>query len=315
MPKPVALILLNWNTPIHTANCIISLLANGDTSLFDIIVADNGSTDGSLQKLKTQFPDLIFLDNQHNLGFAEGNNKAIQYSIHKGYTHSLLLNNDTEAEEDLVQKLLKHLQDHPEAAAVQPAIYWLHDQTKLWNGAGRYHALTGKVYSNTKQNNPNKKYTSVQWLTGCCMLIRNSILDKGGAFNKQFFLYYEDVELSFRIRAEGHELHYLPSATLYHEAGASGQLPSREKEGTLSPVIHYYVSRNHIWFLRRFGNPYFYPLMALYNAPYYLGLLCYFIVRGRLKKAKFLIKGIKEGFFTPEKVIWPKINHNTTSKP
>lgn len=315
MPKPVALILLNWNTPIHTYNCINSLIANGDNSLFDIIVADNGSTDGSLQKLKKQFPDVLFIDNQYNLGFAEGNNKAIQYSIDKGYAYSLLLNNDTETEDDLVQKLLQHLQNHPEAAAVQPAIYWLHDKARLWNGEGHYNAVIGKIYSITKQSNTNKKHTRVQWLTGCCMLVRNTVLEKERGFNKQFFLYYEDVELSFRIRAEGYELHYLPDATLYHEAGASGQLPSREKEGTLSPVIHYYVSRNHIWFLRRFGNPLYYPLMVLFNAPYYLGLLCYFMLRGRCKKAKFLIKGIKDGFSTPEKVIWPKINHTTTINP
>ncbi|WP_158798479.1 glycosyltransferase family 2 protein [Pedobacter sp. L105] len=315
MQKPVAILLLNWNTPLYTSNCISSLLAVGDHSLFDIIIADNGSTDGSLQKLKSQFPQLTFLDNEYNLGFAEGNNRAINYSISQGYMYSLILNNDTETEEDLVKLLLQHLQEHPKAAAVQPAIYWLHDKTKLWNGNGCFNAVTGKIYARKIPAVHPVKYIRAKWLTGCCMLVRNSVLAKEGAFNKQFFLYYEDVELSFRLRAAGHELHYLPTATVYHEAGASGQLTSREKEGTLSPVIHYYVSRNHIWFLGRFGNPLFYPFMILFNAPYYLGLLCYFMLRGRRKKAKFLINGIKDGFFTSEKVIWPKLNRNTTIHP
>ena len=81
MPKPVALILLNWNTPVHTANCISSLKQYCDARLFDIIVADNGSTDDSLALLKTQFPELIYIDNNENLGFAEGNNRGLSYSI------------------------------------------------------------------------------------------------------------------------------------------------------------------------------------------------------------------------------------------
>lgn len=318
MSKPVAILLLNWNTPEHTSNCIKSLLAHCNTSLFDLVIADNGSTDGSITKLQTQFPELIFLDNKENLGFAEGNNRAIQYSIDQGYEYSLILNNDTETDEDLVTALVHHLENNQQAAAVQPAIYWLHDKTALWNGEGCYQSFFGRIHSDCSLPEENKiaetiktttsaVYTKAAWLTGCCMLVRNSVLKQTGYFNKQFFLYYEDVELSFRIRAAGHELHYLPGSKLYHEAGASGQLASREKEGTLSPVIHYYVSRNQIWFLRRFGKPVFYPFMFLYHAPYFLALLAYFLIRGRKKKAGYLFNGLKDGFFTSETVIWPKL--------
>lgn len=304
MSKPVAILLLNWNTPVHTANCIRSLLTYSNTQLFDIIVADNGSTDDSLAKLQTEFPDLIFLDNKENLGFAEGNNRAIHYSIDKGYTYSLIMNNDTEVDEDLVNGLLEHLKQHPEAGAVQPAIYWLHQKTVIWNGDGRYNSLTGNVWSN-KKDEP-AAFKTADWLTGCCMMVRNEVLQSTGLFNQQFFLYYEDVELSFRIRAAGHELHYLPGLKLYHEAGASAQLPSRDKEGTLSPVMHYYVNRNHIWFLRRFGKMPFYPIMFFYHLPRFLGSMAYFLLRGRRKKAQHLFNGIKDGFFMPERVIWPE---------
>lgn len=307
MSKSVAILLLNWNTPAHTSNCITSLLSNCDADLFDLIVADNGSTDGSLAKLKSQFPNSIFLDNKENLGFAEGNNRAITYSINNHYTYSLILNNDTEVEEDLVKNLFVHLEHHPEAAAVQPAIYWLHNKTAIWNGEGKYQPLLGRVHSDLTLPGRQDPFKKAAWLTGCCMFVRNSVLKQTGGFNKQFFLYSEDAELSFRIRAAGHELHYLPTSKLYHEAGASGQLASREKEGTLSPVIHYYVNRNKIWFLRKFGNPLFYPFMFIYHAPYYLALLSYFMLRGRKKKAGYLFNGLKDGFFTPETVIWPEI--------
>lgn len=310
MFKPVALILLNWNTPVHTANCISSLRQYCNEGLFDIIVADNGSTDGSLVLLKAQFPDLIYIENKENLGFAEGNNRGLDYSIKKGYTYSLVMNTDTLVNEDLVSCLLAHMESHPEAAAVQPAIYWMHDKTRIWNGAGRFNRLLGKTISDTSA--PNQvilnSYKVAEWVTGCCMLIRNSVLTKSGLFNKQFFLYYEDVELSFRMRDTGFEVHFLPSCKMYHEAGVSAKVLAPKKEGILSPVIHYYVSRNHIWFLRRYGNSFYYPVNIVYNGFYYLSLLLYFKLRRRNEKARFLIKGLKEGIFTSKNLIWPQNN-------
>src|SRR5688572_25685363 len=192
MHKPVGVILVNWNTAEYTANCILSLKQFCDESLFDIIVADNGSTDNSLKLLQTQFQGLIFIDNQENLGFAEGNNRALEYAIKVGYQYSLIINTDTLVDEDIITKLYGHLQRHPEAAAVQPAIYWMHNKSQIWNGDGRFNPLSGTTSSNTKLPT-GSNYKTAEWLTGCCMLIRNTALLDTGVFNKQFFLYYEDV--------------------------------------------------------------------------------------------------------------------------
>lgn len=306
MSKPVALILLNWNTPEYTADCIKSVLEYCNPDHFDIIVTDNGSTDGSLELLQNQFPDLIYLDNKENLGFAEGNNRAIDYSISKDYTYSLIMNTDTLVDSDIISKMMQHLQNHRKAAAVQPAIYWMHDRKKIWNGDSYVNFVLGFTYNkkNTPESSDEQDYKKVEWVTGCCCLVRNEVLKQTGGFNKKFFLYYEDVELSFRLRAQGYELHYLPSCKMYHEAGASGK-DKKNNEGTLSPIIHYYVNRNKIWFLRGYGKPMFFPLVFLYNAPYYLALYSYFKLRGRNKKAEYLFKGLKDGFFTPKNLIWP----------
>lgn len=305
MSKPVAVILLNWNTPVHTANCIASLRQYCNQELYDIIVADNGSSDGSLVTLKKQFADVIFIDNGENIGFAEGNNRALIYSIKQGYNYSLVLNTDTIVDEDIVTKLSVHLNKYPGAAAVQPAIYWMHDKARIWNGEGSFNKLTGSVTSDTKVPVSNQAFTQVEWLTGCCMLIRNSALVKSGLFNKQFFLYYEDVDLSFRLREAGYDLHYLPSCKMYHEAGVSAKVAVPQKEGVLSPVIHYYTIRNHIWILRRYGKPIFYPIYTIYYGIYYATVLAYFKLRGRNQKAGYIIKGLKEGISTPKNLIWP----------
>jgi GT2 family glycosyltransferase len=308
MAKPVALILLNWNTPQHTADCIRSVQQYCNQALFDIVVIDNGSTDGSLSLLQMQFPGLIYISNKENLGFAEGNNRGLEYSLANGYTYSLVMNNDTLVDDDLVTALKLHLDSYLQAAAVQPAIYWLHDKGKIWNGEGSFNAVLGKTVSSTKTPDANdlKNVKTVEWVTGCCMMIRNAPLLLCGLFNKKFFLYFEDVELSFRLRESGYELHYLPSAKMYHEAGASAKV--EKKEGFLSPVIHYYISRNHTWFLRRYGKPVFYPVYFIYNGFYYLALLAYFKLRGRNEKATQLIKGLKEGLFTPKSLIWSDNN-------
>ena len=308
MSKLVSVILLNWNTPTHTANCINSLKQYCNERLFDIIVADNGSTDGSVALLKKQFPDLMYIDNRENLGFAEGNNRGLNYSIEKGYSYSLLINTDTLVDEDIVTKLSSHLKQHPEAAAVQPAIYWMHDKEKIWNGRGGFNRVLGFIYSDRTfpaKTDPDS-FEIAQWVTGCCVLVRNSALTKCGLLNKQFFLYYEDVELSFRMRKTGYQLHYLPSCKMYHEAGVSGKAEVKNKEGFLSPIIHYYVCRNRLWVLRGYGLLFFYPLYVITSMLYYTSLLVYFKLRGRNEKAGCLIKGLKDGFFMPKSLIWPE---------
>lgn len=306
MPKQVALILLNWNTPVHTASCIASLQQYCNKQYFDIIVVDNGSTDNSLAILKAQYPDLIYIENGENLGFAEGNNRGIGYSLTNNYIYSLIINTDTLVDEDIVVKLSDHLNDHPKAAAVQPAIFWLHDRTKIWNGKGGFNQLLGLTYTGKNVPKATDGFEVAQWATGCCTLLRNSALLKTGLFNKQFFLYYEDAELSYRIRDFGYEVHYLPSCKMYHEAGVSAQLDTPKKEGFLSPVIHFYISRNRIWFLRKYGKVIYSPVYFITSAIYYTALWLYFKLRGRNEKALLLIKGVKDGVFTPKSLIWPK---------
>lgn len=294
--KSLSVILLNWNTKELTAACITSLLLHCDAQSFDIIVADNGSTDHSLEYLRQKFPHLTYLDNKENLGFAEGNNRALAYAMEQGYAYSLLLNTDTYLEHDIIKPLLAYKQKHPEAGAVQPAILTATPPHAFWNGGGRYSVTWGRTHSNTR--NPQKGAGKIDWATGCCVLLDHRALQKTGLFNSAYFLYYEDVELSFRLKSKGYEIHYLPDCVLYHHAGASGK-KSNQKEGKIRPVIHYYTSRNKIWLIRQYTPVFYRPTVFLYNFGYFAAALSYFLLRGRTQKAKSLLKGIKEGLVTP----------------
>lgn len=305
MPKSVCVILLNWNTPAHTLRCIETLYANCDTTKFDIVVADNGSTDHSLVQFRNAYPDIVYIDNRENLGFAEGNNKALEYSLENGYVYSLLLNTDTEVHEDALTPLITYMDQQEKVGAIQPAIYYLHDKDALWNGGSYFNKFLGVTYSRNK-GPLQQKTISVDWITGCCMLVRNSTLRKVGFFTERFFLYYEDVDLSFRIQQAGYDLIFYPFAKIYHEAGVSGKTASEDKEGVVSPIIHFYNVRNRIWLLRRYGSALFAPINFLYSLFYYGLMLSYFIVKSKKKKTNMLVKGIKEGLFVPLTTIWNK---------
>ncbi|MCJ8209794.1 glycosyltransferase family 2 protein [Mucilaginibacter sp. RS28] len=305
MPKAVAVILVNYNTPDYTINCVNSLKQYCNTSLFDVIVLDNGSADDSLNILRTALPSDRIIANGQNLGFAEGNNVGLRISIDEGYTYSLVINTDTLTNEDVVSGLYSYLQENITVAAVQPAIYWMHDRANIWNGPCYFNKFTGKVYSKTQVETAIK---TVDWATGCCVMYRNSALAKSGLFNKRFFLYYEDTELSLRLGENGFGIYYLPQYKIYHEAGVSGKTKTKQKEGYLWPVIHYYTTRNRIWILRLYGSAVFTPIYLLYHGGYILGLLGYLTMRGRFAKVRQVIKGIKEGLFTSKAIIMAGAN-------
>lgn len=295
MPKPIAVILLNWNTPSLTLRCIETLLGNNNNELFDIILADNGSTDNSVEQFRASYPDLTIIENAENLGFAEGNNRAIGKSIALGYKYSLLLNSDTEVWEDIVTPLFNYMENNLDVGGVQPAIYYLDDTNSLWNGGSYFNSVLGITYSENNSLAPEIK--DVDWLTGCCMFLRNDVLKETGLFNKAFFLYYEDVELSFRIRKSGSLLKFYPFSKIFHAVGSSGKIERKENEGMISPIIHYYNVRNRIWNLRINGKVVYYPVYLVYNMGFYGSMLGYFLMKRRFKKAKMLLRGINDGLF------------------
>ena len=152
--RNVAIILINWNSYEFTNDCINSLIQNSYPH-FDIIVVDNNSQDGSAANLRSEHPGIILLEASENLGFAGGNNLAIEFAVHNGYEYVLLLNNDTIVEPDFLKHLVCYMDQHPEAGAIQPRIYFNHDRTLLWNGGSSYNRWTGFTTSrrfNKKSN-------------------------------------------------------------------------------------------------------------------------------------------------------------------
>jgi GT2 family glycosyltransferase len=303
MSKKLAIILVNWNSYELTNDTLQSLYQTSYQD-YDIICVDNASTDESLNQLRTNHNNVIILTCDQNTGFTGGNNKGMQYAIQQGYVYTLLLNNDVAVESDFLEPLIGALDANKNMGAVQPLIYFHHDRTLIWNAGSSFNqwlGITKTIGYNKKDTqhaylNQNQGYVSkIDWITGCAFMVKTEVLKKVGLLYDPFFIYYEDVDLSFRIKNAGYDLGYAPASVIYHIAGMSHKSTKKTAEGYVSPKVHYLNARNHIWLLKKYTSALHAPTVILYQSLYYLSVTAYFILRGRWQKIKALYKGIGEG--------------------
>jgi len=297
MQKETAIILVNWNGFFHSNNCIASIYDSGAVD-YDIILVDNASTDGSGYQLKEKYPGIILLQSATNLGFSGGNNLALQYAVQQGYTYSFLLNNDTFVHPGFLEPLVRYMQEHTNTGALQPKIFFHRHPTILWNGGSLYNPWLGYTRSHRYMRREGKRQQQVQqvnWITGCAFFIRNSILAQTGLFATNMFMYFEDTDLSFRIRKQGYQLAFQPLSIIYHVAGASNTNKEKTSEGFSNPSVYYYNFRNRIWFLKKYTPFYGLPGVFLYNLLYFAAYLAYFLIRGRFKKFTAVCRAIRDG--------------------
>ncbi len=298
MNKKTALILVNWNSFEYTNQCLVSL--NNCIQNFEVIVVDNGSTDGSGKELKAQHRHITLLQSASNLGFAGGNNVGINYAIDQSFEYIMLLNNDTFVEPDFIDVLVNYMDKHPEVGIIQPKIYCHHDRTLIWDGGSYFNPIFTLPYTPgalKKERASHNQLKGIDWVTGCAFFTRASILKKSGLLNEKFFIYFEDVDLSFRIKKLGYQLKYHPKSVVYHIAGMSNKSKSKQKEGYVNPIVHYLIQRNRIWFLKRYTNPIFVVPTVIYHTSYSIAMMIYFIIRARFKKLNALLRGIKDGIY------------------
>lgn len=292
----VAIIILNWNGYAHTRNCLNSL-HKIDQRSFQVILVDNASSGDDVVKLKEEFPQAIYLVNDENLGFTGGNNVGIQYALENGFSYIMLLNNDTEVGPDFLSPLASTLRDCGNLGAVQPLMYLLHDRNKVWNAGGKFNSWTGGSLSITKVQKQSAPYQT-DWITGCCILVKSSVIKEIGLLNDHYFAYFEDVDWSLRMRRHGYSLAVVPSSIIYHEAGASSKAKEKGKEGKVSAFVHYLYSRNQLFQIR---NHLLFPkhLIAwFFQLSKLAAFWAYFLARGRAEKRGAVAKGIYEGMFT-----------------
>ena len=306
MTKPLAIVIINWNSYEVTKHTLQSL-SKTNYQNYDIILVDNCSTDDSGERLKKEFSSLVFIQSKENNGFTGGNNIGLKYVLEKEYEYVLMLNSDVEVEPDFLGPLIDKLKSSDSIGAVQPLIYFYHDHELVWNAGSKYNAFLG-IASTPNYNKRDvgqalrKKQNKIDWISGCAFMLKTEVLKKSGLFQPEYFMYYEDVDLSFRIKKAGYTLAYEPSSVLYHIAGHSQKSATKKSEGYISPNVHYYNIRNRIWFLKTHTKTITLPTVIIYQAISAVAISIYFIIRGRWQKWNAWNKGIIEGITTNCKI-------------
>jgi GT2 family glycosyltransferase len=300
--KKLAIVIINWNSFDLTSDTLVSLSSTSYKN-YDIIVVDNFSTDNSAAQLEKDFPSIILLRSDENKGFTGGNNLGFDYAINEGYEYVMMLNNDVAVESDFLEPLVVKLDMDEKIGGVQPLIYFYHDRELIWNAGSRYNAIFGipyilGYYRKDKGQLQRKKQKSIDWITGCAFMIRTEVLKKVGVLKQDFFIYYEDVDLSFRIKEAGYALAYEASSVVYHKTGMSHKSKEKLKEGYLNPKVHYLNARNRLFVLKEYTQKIAIPTVILYQIIYFFGISFYFIFRRRWQKLKAWNNGIKDGLFT-----------------
>jgi len=233
--ESISVIVLNYNGKKYLDDCLSSL-ASQTYSDFEVIVVDNGSTDGSHEYIKAQYPWAKVVRNKKNQGFAGGTNSGIRAAEGKLI---LTFNNDARADRRLLEYLHKPMADSK--VGVCAAKMLLNDGRI--NSAGICLSRSGAAWDRGMFESDLGQYDAQEEVFGACAgaaLYRKEMLDEIGLFDEDFFLYMEDVDLAFRARLAGWNCIYVPEAKVFHHHGGTA--------GAGSDLSVYYCNRNVIWY-------------------------------------------------------------------
>ncbi|HZL08154.1 MAG TPA: glycosyltransferase family 2 protein [Candidatus Dormibacteraeota bacterium] len=222
--QKIAVVVPNWNGKDKLKACLDSLRAQ--TRPHQLIVVENGSTDGSLEYLREHYPDAFLVINASNLGFAGGVNSGIKVAMEQGCDYVALFNNDAVAKPDWLERLADSLEANDRLGAATCKLLSA-DGQKI-DSTGDYYTVWGLPYPRGRGESDIDKYdeqTDIFAASGGASLYRVKMLEEIGLFDEDFFAYYEDVDLGFRAQLAGWKAAYVPGAVAYHQIGAtSGKL-------------------------------------------------------------------------------------------
>lgn len=281
----VHVIVLNWNGAQVIGACLDSLLRVEGASL-DVIVVDNGSTDGSAALVRERYPGIELIENGRNLLFAGGNNVGLRRAMRKGARLLLLLNNDTEVDPLFAAELARAFDD-PRTGIAGPKIYYHDDPRRIWYGGGGFHPVTGvpRHLDIRRLDGPGAAAAGeTGWVTGCALMVRREVLEQIGLLDPDYRIYCEDVDLCLRASRAGWRLRYQPAARVWHKVSAASG-------GGMTPLkIENRIAGTGLLF-RRF-RPLWWRLALLpLHALMLLGLGAGLMIGGRRRHAAAVLRG------------------------
>ncbi|MFD1597918.1 glycosyltransferase family 2 protein [Halobellus rarus] len=232
----VGIVVLTWENYGETSDCLDSLESISYPN-YRVVVVDNGSEDGSLERLRREYEWCEFVANDENLGFARGNNAGIRHALDAGVDYVLLLNDDTIVTEDFLEPLVETAERYERVAAVGGVIH--HAETgEIHNAGYRFYPWAGGKARLIREPPRDEPYP-VDYVQTCLVLLDPDFLTEISLLNDAYFLGMEDVDLAWKARARGWKVLTTPDSKIYHRIGLTG--------GT-SPFMTYHSTRNKLQF-------------------------------------------------------------------
>jgi len=242
----IAVVILNWNGKSFLEKFLPSVVMHS-SDIADVVVADNASTDGSVDFLRSAFPGVRLIENPENGGFSKGYNDALRQIDAEYY---VLLNSDVEVTEGWIEPVIAMMDTDPTIAACQPKIRSLLDREKFeYAGAAGgfidaygYPFCRGRIFDVLESDEGQYDDScEIFWATGACLFVRSERYHALGGLDEDFFAHMEEIDFCWRLKSAGYRIMFCPDATVFHVGG--GSLPK------VSPRKTYLNFRNNLLLL------------------------------------------------------------------
>ncbi|OFX75639.1 MAG: glycosyl transferase family 2 [Bacteroidetes bacterium GWE2_29_8] len=231
----VAVVILNWNGRKFFELFLPQVILNTSSDA-KIIIADNCSSDNSLEFVRINYPNIEIIENDKNYGFAEGYNKALAHVFADYY---ILLNSDIETTEGWVIPLIAFMNENKDVAACQPKIksYYNKEWFEYAGAAGGFidkygfPFCRGRIFDTLEKDEGQYDCNAeIFWATGACLCVRSDLFWSVGGFDKDFFAHMEEIDLCWRLKRKGYKIYYICNSEVYHVGG--GTLPKKNPNKT-----------------------------------------------------------------------------------
>ena len=308
----LSIIIVNYNVKYFLAHCLLSVLYASKNSQVEVFVVDNMSQDGSVEMVKEKFPWVKLIANEENVGFAKANNQAVELSTGK---YILYLNPDTIVPEDCFEKCIAYMDAHEKVGALGcrlidgKGIFLPESKRGFPTAQAAFFKISGLSSIFKKSTFFNQYHlgflsehetNEVDVLVGCFMFCRKKVIDEVGSFDEEYFMYGEDIDLSYKIKQAGFSNVYFPETTVIHYKGES------TKKGSLNYVKMFYQAMI-IFAKKHFKNSQKGLFVMLIQFAIYLRAMLAFVTRiFSLVKLPLIDAGLLLSSLMTMKILWIK---------
>ena len=244
----VVSVILNTNRRDDTL-AVLDSISRNTYPHHQVIVLDNASTDGSIEVIQARFPAVSIIRLERNLGYAGNNNVGIEAALKLGADWVFVLNEDTLLAPDCINRLVEAGSTQERIGIVGPMVYHNSEPNVIQSAGGRidYNWRAWHLGQNETDNGQYSANHSVDWISGCAIMVRRAVIEQLGALDERFFYYWEETEWCVRASKNGYTILHVPQAKLWHKGVQRDYRPG--------PSVTYYSTRNHFLLLAKHNAP------------------------------------------------------------